>query len=177
MAFTRRGCACLFAAAAFLVAATPAAFAAQWKTFRLEWSGAEFQNGARATGSITLDTGQLPDPRDNFIALPNRAVRAFTMQVVGSKGGNGKFSQNDFSALAFYSFQPLDLSRELIGQSVGKGKTFGQSSDQADFNLVAKESKTRRTPVDMDSFIMKTHGGALIRLTSMVPVPTRPGRR
>lgn len=126
-------------AAVILAAAVLAApaFAAQ-ETFDLKWSGASLGDGATAVGKITIDTGAL-SAGSGDIDFPDSRVSNFTVTVSGASAGNGTFDLSDFSFMAVDVPSALDLSKELVGQALTDGSTWGESNEGAggDFNFFA----------------------------------------
>jgi hypothetical protein len=129
---------------------------ASWVTFDIEWDGSVHGNGASATGFITFDDTLVPqivdpaDPPDDVaIHLPSAAIADLGITITGASIGNGSFGLDDFDRLVFYAPIALDLTKELIGQSLGTGCNFGDDDPEAcganeneddagDFNLFAK---------------------------------------
>ena len=118
------------------------------ETFDIQWSCAAFGNTAIANGYITIDTSLLPaaDPTSGYIDLTSStsSVLDFSITVTGdtsdSGNGNGTFTlaNSDFYGLEFFAPSALDLSSQLIGQSLSTGTTFGNvanGNDAGDFNL------------------------------------------
>jgi hypothetical protein len=140
--------------AAFAAALTLTAAQAQaaMKTFDITWDS---PGTASATGSITVDTSFYPLPVNIQFFLPNGLVSAFTMTVTGASSGNGTFNLSDFSAITFWSDQPLNLNTELMGQPDGLGCTFGMSNC-SDFNMTSNDPNA---PTGSFYFQMTTSGG------------------
>lgn len=138
------------------------------RTFNLVWQGA---SGAGATGSITLDTDQVPQGGEG--QLPLDAIDSLTVTISGARAGNGTFTKADFSAIKFYSMGPLDFGKELFGQEMGGmllpfGATGGIGM-AGDFNLLGSGLAPRQT----SAFTMATNGmtdpSDLLELTSIAP--------
>jgi hypothetical protein len=158
-------------AAAILAAAVLAtpAFAAQ-ETFNLAWSGATFGNDAKATGEITIDTSAINSSYTD-IMFPDSRVSDLSVTISGARTGNGTFGLSDFSFAAVWAPSPLDFSKELVGQSLTTGGTWGQSNAMdGDFNLFAANPSA---PNGTWYFELTTSagGGDTMALTSMTPVP------
>ena len=88
---------------------------AQLATFDLSYSGAQFNDNAVATGTITLDESVLNNPGGNQQTV-NPFVTALNLTVSGAISGNGTFTLSDFSNVLLNISSPLDLSKELVGQ-------------------------------------------------------------
>lgn len=141
------------------------------------WSGASFGNGASATGFFTFDDAFFPEVlSENPYSLPNEAVTAASLSVVGTAGGvgDGIWGIADFIGFVFFTPAPLDLGTELIGQSIGGGLFFGGDplSSTGDFNLFGAGGSV---PYGVNYFTLVTVSGEMLRVTSMspsaVPVP------
>ncbi|OYU16536.1 MAG: hypothetical protein CFE37_00620 [Alphaproteobacteria bacterium PA4] len=138
---------------------------------RVSWSGAQFGNAASATGLFDIT----PGAESQFIlGLPNPAFRILNVTVTGASAGNGSFSESDFVLVAFNaSGALLDYSRELIGQDLGNGCTFGDFSlacyggPSGDFNLFAMAPGA--TPNGTYYFVLTAAGGETLAVTSIAP--------
>lgn len=118
-------------------------------TFRLEWSGASFGNTATAVGSITFNPAGLAYlTTANSTSPPTSAigVTAFTMTINGAGIGNQTLSlANNGGDFTIWSPSPLNLTRQLIGQPVGGGLLYGQTTSTAgDFNYFPVSGTTSR---------------------------------
>ena len=147
-------------------------------TFDVQWSGLAFKNLATGKGFITFDDAQLPDVGSqpaNF--FPSSAVTNLQVTITGATAGNGTFGLNDFGFFYFSSPNTLDLGRELIGQSLSNGCTYGTSTGPCgdgrggDFNLFrANES----APTGTSYFQLTAAGGESLLVTSIAPEATVP---
>lgn len=125
-------------AAAILAIGLSAAPSSATTIFNLAWSGARFGNSAQATGQITIDETQIPNPGSNGGPMPSW-VTALTFTVTGASTGNGTFTLADFDGLAWdTNGATLDLGTQLIGQPT-MGAPWGTAPLDAagDFNLFA----------------------------------------
>lgn len=148
---------------------------ASWVTFDIVWTGVGSLSGASVTGFITFDDASVPElrpPDDGEISLPSLTrVSDLAVTITGASSGNGTFSLSDFDRILFWSAQPLDLTKELIGQGC-----FG-TSDCGDFNLFAA---TEGAPDGVFNFILcpdgvscEGQGEAYLQVTSMTPGEAR----
>ena len=146
-------------------------FAAQ-ETLDITWSGASFGNNATATGFITFDNASLPQNSVSGNHLPDAAITNLGITISGASSGNGTFNLSDFTAITFWAPSPLDLSKQLIGQTLTNGSTYGTSSPNGgDFNLFGNFGTS--APAGRIFFRLATNGGAGddMLVTSMMPVP------
>ena len=153
-------------------------FAAQ-QTFDLAWSGASFGNTATATGQITFDPSQLTT--FNQVVFPSTVVTGASISIQGATVGNGTFDASDFEFVVIERIDGLDLSRQLVGQALADGSTWGTSTgalgngNGGDFNFFANNGDA---PVGTWWFTLTTAdgGGDSLLLTSMTAaVPEAPG--
>ncbi len=174
-------------------------------TFELTYSGASRANTATATGYITFDDTGLPNPGeyptkpstppdlpprllavtlpDPGSGLPDWLVD-LSLTITGASAGNGTFGLGDFGGLIWDTGgATLDLTRELIGQTVGSS-TWG-ASNGGDFNLFGPDfggvaaipAIGLADPVDAvapngtSAFVLSTNGGKgdAMQLISMKP--------
>lgn len=142
-------------------------------TFDVQWSGLAFNNLATGTGFITFDDAQLPDVGSqptNF--FPSSAVTNLQVTITGATAGNGTFGLSDFSYFYFSSPNTLDLGRELIGQSLSNGCTYGTSTGPCgdgrggDFNLFGANDSA---PTGTYYFQLTAAGGESLLVTSIAP--------
>jgi hypothetical protein len=123
------------------------------RTLNLVWQG---PSGASATGSITLDTDQVPQGGEGTMSFD--AVQSLTVTISGARAGNGTFTKPDFTSVRFYSMGPLDFSRELFGQEMGgmllPFGTEGAGGMAGDFNLKGPAP----APQQVSAFNMVTNG-------------------
>ena len=144
------------------------AFAAQ-ETFDLAWNGASFSNSATATGKITIDTDSI-NASNNDIFFPSSQVTGLSVTIAGAKAGNGTFGLSDFQFMAVYAPSALDFSKQLVGQSLTDGSTWGEGDfgSGGDFNLFSNNAVA---PEGTWYFTLTTANGAgdSMLLTSMTP--------
>ncbi len=159
-------------AAAIWIASTSAALA-NFVTFQVQWSGATFNNTAKATGFITFDDAVLPQVgQQTSIDLPNPAVADLGITITGATSGNGTFGLSDFTGVYFATPSALDLSTELIGQPLENNCTFGSivdpcgEGDSGDFNLISSSG-----PNGINFFLLAAPESELMLVTSMIPIP------
>jgi len=157
---------------------------ASWVTFDITWDGSVYGNDASATGFITFDDTlvpqivdpQAPPPGGVAILLPSAAIANLGITITGASDGNGTFGLSDFDRLVFYAPIALDLTKELIGQSLGTGCNFGDDpdvcgeyeDDAGDFNLFAKSGSG--APTGEWYFNLQPDGSTdAMLVTSMTP--------
>jgi hypothetical protein len=167
-----------FVAAFFISSIAPANAAPV--TLNVKWSGASFANNATATGFIKFDNSVFPEVgAQNWWDISNAAIIDLGLTISGASSGNGTFSKNDFQAIYFATPSVLNLSSELIGQTLTNGCAFGTSTGACgnglggDFNLFGA---TAGAPTGTYYFQLTTAGGENMLVTSMsrvnaVPVP------
>ncbi|HEY9146950.1 MAG TPA: PEP-CTERM sorting domain-containing protein [Thiobacillus sp.] len=173
-------------------------------TLQIKWSGSPFGNNASATGFITFDNSSLPEVgTQNPIPLPFiffgipvlgpgltlGPVADLGITVSGSSGGNGTYGFNDFSSIYFATPSPLDLGKELIGQPLANGCTFGDSTGACgngaggDFNLFSFQFVDpfgpfgpghANPPTGTWYFELTTAGGDRMLVTSIAPARSVP---
>ena len=153
------------------------------QTFDITWSGAAYGDSATATGMITLDTAALPavTPCCNNVNLPDPSVTAFRITIRGASMGNGTFGLSDFTSITFWTPAPLDLTKELIGQDLGNGCTFGEVSfpcglaNAGDFNFGSFGGPNPKAPNGDFFFLLgtKLSNGDPMQVTSILPVAVR----
>jgi len=128
-----------FAAAATLSALCAVSAVAAPLTFNITWSGAAYQNGASGTGVITLDESLALN--NNLTSTGDPLLGSLNITISGASSGNGSFSAGDFTYFYFLGLAQLDLSQELIGQTMNNGCLFGTSTgicgdgQGGDFNI------------------------------------------
>ena len=135
-------------------------------TFRLDWSGADFNNSATATAFLVLDDTVFPNPPDGINFFGAFGIVDFEMTVSGASAGNGTFVMADFNSVAFSSNAPLDLNMELLGQA-----GFGPGVTGTDFNLFSNINSGG--PFGTAPFVLETNegNGDDLLLTNFTPVP------
>jgi hypothetical protein len=127
------------AASALTLFLSHGAFAATYSTFDFSYSGRGFGNSATVSGSLTVDSSMLPSLTDTVIDLPSFAVVALQMNV-SSNLGQATYGLNDFHGLVFNIPRPLDLTRELVGQTYADGNYFldAEEDDPGHFAFYGK---------------------------------------
>lgn len=172
---------------------------AEIRDFILEWSGESFQNGATATGHISIDDAVLLNPgHNNFFTNPGW-VTAFDITVEGSLAGDGTWTLADYEDIVLdtdYGPLPrgglegepvtaLDFTKELVGQPTSNGQWGTPDGNNGDFNIFTAGGPIRGlNPIPYGTFyftitIGDFGGGDIDRggseqllLTSFRPVPT-----
>lgn len=123
------------------------------RTLNLVWQS---PSGASATGSITLDTDQVPQNGEG--QQPLAGVQSLTVTISGAGAGNGTFTKTEITGVRFYSMGPLDFSKELFGQAMGDTLLpFGTAAADGmagDFNLDGPAP----APQQIKAFTMLTNG-------------------
>ncbi len=139
-------------------------------SFFVDWSGAEFANGAEAHGIITLNSNLFPFSSNGaFDTAEALEITDFSLTVTGASNGNGSFRLADFAAFSWNTNgTELDWGVDLAGQSVSGG--IWGSSDGGDFGFLASSSSA---PTLSSAFRLTTANGAgdTISLVSFRPVP------
>jgi hypothetical protein len=109
--------------------------------YEVDWSGAPFGNGATATAIIDIASSVITTPIigvSNYL-LPSPVFRIESVTVSGAAAGNGTFGAGDFASYNFRTPSALDPTKDLVGQLLSTGFTFGSalgsSSSAGDFNL------------------------------------------
>lgn len=157
-----------------VVTALFAAASAEAKIFTVKWSGAQFGNSATATGTFDINTALYPTLGGS---QPNIAVgpdfKVLGVKVTGASSGNGSFTQSNFNSAYFAAFSPLNYNKELIGQPLSNGFTYGSfgagyGGPSGDFNLFGS---TSGAPNGTFYFQLQTSNGSGDRLavTSIAP--------
>ena len=174
-----RSLAPVFAATLLLVAgAFSGSVFASPVTYNVQWSGASFDNSATATGFVTFDSAALTDTGvGDIYPLPDPAVLDFGITITGASSGNGTFGLSDFNELVFEAPSALDLTTELIGQTLTNGCTFGTSTgpcgdgNSGDFNIFAA-NESSPAPMGIWWFDLATNNlnGDEMLVTSITPV-------
>jgi hypothetical protein len=154
-------------------------FAAQ-QTFDLAWSGATFGNAASATGEITFDPTAIGAGGQYF--FPSTVITNASVTITGASAGNGTFDTSDLDFAVIFLPSALDFSKQLVGQSLTNGSTWGTSTgvggDGAggDFNLFANRDTGSGAPYGTWYFQLTSAegGGDSMLLTSMAPAAAVP---
>ena len=129
----------------------------------------------------------VPGPGFTFIFGP---VSGLGITITGSTGGNGTFGLNNFSDIYFAAPSSLDLGKELIGQPLTNGCTFGTSTGACgngaggDFNLFSPIFFNPFSPFGLGPvntapngtwyFQLTTAGGDRMLVTSIAPARSVP---
>jgi PEP-CTERM motif-containing protein len=151
-------------------------------TFDLQWSGASFGDSAVATGFVTVDTSAFPHlgGSGGSTGFPSPFVSALQITITGAGSGNGTFTLADFNTITFWTPSVLDLSQNLIGQTLSNGCSFGTSTgacgsgNSGDFNIFGKAAPD---PNGTWWFQLSTNGGGgdrmlITSITAAVPEPS-----
>ncbi len=156
-----------------LLALAASAYADDFQTYNLTWSGID--NNASATGQITLDLTTLANPSGGTYDMYND-ISSLTVTVTGASSGNGTWTKADLqpiSNLGTYTYWDtggvmLDMMQELVGQPT-TGSPWGTPDGiSGDFNLFFGNGG----PLGTFYFTMSTDGGNgdAMQLTSVSPV-------
>ena len=116
--------------------------------------------------------GKLPQSRKLSIVGADQN----DLTITGTGGGDGVFHEGDFTGYVFASFEPLDFSRELIGQVDFLGQAFGGFPGghfTGDFNLIGGGGAA---PTGPDYFTLTSANGAgyALRVVSISPTASVP---
>lgn len=139
-------------------------------TFDMIWSGSSFNNNAAGTGSITFDP-QVTIDIGTQLAHPVRGstVTALTTTFTGTSDSDGTYGIDSYDSFYFAANSALDLSRELVGQVMTNGCSWGTSTGNCgegrggDFNLFG-------SPLTGTTYFVLTAGGnERLLLTSFKP--------
>lgn len=141
------------------------------QTFDLTWSGASFGNTATATGEITFDPAQLETY--NQFYFPSAVVTSASITIQGAQSGNGTFDASNFDFVVIELANGLDFSKQLVGQSLADGSTWGTSTGDGgngaggDFNFFSNHDSD--APYGTWYFTLSTADGSgdPMLLTSM----------
>ena len=162
-----------------LLGLAPAAHAGDiYQTYNLAWSGAPFQNGASATGLITLDLTTLPNPEANLATDIYADIQSLTVSVTGAGAGNGTWTlanlvpSSDEGTYTYWgtSGSTLNMYTELVGQPAGDSTWGTPDGGSGDFNLFFNDDG----PIGVIFFTLETAGGDgdEMALTEFDPVTT-----
>lgn len=138
----------LLAAAA--LAALSLTATAEAKLFTVTWSGAPLGNSGSAIGKFNIDTSLYPDLGGIEDSHPiGIGFQVISVVVTGTAAGDGVFGADDFDFFLFSAYSPLDYTKELIGQRMTNGFTFGSfeagyGGGSGDFNIFA-------LPIDVET--------------------------
>jgi LPXTG-motif cell wall-anchored protein len=166
----------ILAALALLFCAAGPARADVVQTFDLTWSGT-FGSSATATGQITLDITNLPNPTTSAVVDITADVTAFSITVTGASSGNGTFTLADFSQFLWSTNGgTLDLTKELVGQPTSGspwGTTPAGGSGSGDFNFFSNFTNPA-APDGITTLQIGANGDTadVLNLTSFAPHTT-----
>ncbi|MFM5914602.1 MAG: YDG domain-containing protein, partial [Chakrabartia godavariana] len=151
--------------------------ATQAVPFQITWNGAQFQNTASAVGFIDINTSVLDSAgalQSTYQSSDSLTIHSVTVQ--GATSGNGTFGPADFANFYYFgAANPLDYTKELIGQPMSNGFNFGSFTDgyggpSGDFNVFAANPNA---PNGTFYFQLTTSGGDNMALVSMAPLPAQ----
>ncbi len=154
------------------VTAVSASVASAQTTYLLDWSGAPFNNGASATGTITFAAG-FPTNPGAAIYLPGFEILALDVTVSGAASGNGLFTMVDFAIAVFATGgATLNMTTELVGQPT-PGGPWGTPSPVGATGDFAIHALSPTAPTATFFFELTTNGGAgdKMALQSFRPIP------
>jgi hypothetical protein len=112
-------------------------------SLNIDWSGASFGNSATATGSITFNDVNFSNSL-NHVDFSD--VSALNVSIFNTSSGNSNLNLTNFNNIYFNSPSALDLSKQLIGQTLSNGCQFGTSTGpcgngkSGDFNLFGNKA-------------------------------------
>jgi len=176
-------------AAAFLFNSTMVQ--AEVKTFNLTFSGADYGNNLRATGSMTFDTinyvlsggswgvdsANISDLR---ITVTGSDIAANNRTYTKSNDFNYIQGRSPYEDILFNSSRSLDFSRELVGQTLSDGSQWGFTTPGGAnyFTLISSSAFNGGASTLAGRFsygVMGLMGGAspldLISFSAVNPVP------
>lgn len=109
-------------------------------SFDIAWSGEPFGNTATATGRIVVDSMLAPAIGSTTYTIPSAAILALEITIIGAASGNGSFDLSNFPEVYFWTPSALDLTTELVGQTLDNGCSFGFTlgdclGSSGDFNV------------------------------------------
>lgn len=130
-----------------------------------QFSFCSADNQATAAGYITFDLNQMTNPFDNTDdggAFYASAVLDLQVTVAGASSGNGTYTRDDFSDIAWDSNGgAINFSEEWVGQPTN-GLPWGTSltsGEAGDFNLFMSETATTGTPNGVFYFLLGADEG------------------
>ena len=105
--------------------------------------------------------------------FPSAVVTSASITIQGADAGNGTFDGSNFAFVVIEQANGLDFSKQLVGQSLANGSTWGTSTGDAgngnggDFNLFSNFNSD--APYGTWYFTLSTAGGNgdAMLLTSM----------
>ena len=121
---------------------------------------------AMAVGSFDV-----ADAAINANTLSLGTLKNFTMTVSGAGKGNGTFGANSFATLLFYTPSALDLSKDLVGQTLADGTVFGSTGGMFGLFGFAPHS-----PMGYANFTLRADNGfgPKMTLTSLIAATAVP---
>lgn len=144
-------------------------------TLKAQWSDGG-SNGATAVFTIESDcfpalSSTLGVGTTNGDAgVPSAGIYSLTMTLFDAGGVRGIYGMKDFDELIFSSPARLDMSREMVGQALSTGGTFGlRGGFNGDFNLFSSAGSPS-APNGSEEFVLITRVG-FMQLTSLAPIP------
>jgi hypothetical protein len=152
--------------------------ASQIITYDLTWSGAAFDNGAVATGQITLDVSLINNPGTTSQSS-SAFVQAFSITVSNASLDNGTFGFSAFNGsstsggfILDTGGGTLDFTQQLFGQST-PGGPWGSTQDglTGNFNIFTNGTNVR-APTGVGAFEIQVGNGDntdLLYLTGFQP--------
>ena len=156
--------------ATFLLNSTMAQAAVE--TFNFTFSGESYSNTATSTGYLTIDTALGAGPTASYYDTDFNNIIDAEMTITGSTSSDGFYNLSSFSQIIF-SFSPLDLSLELVGQESQDGSIFGQGQyGQLDKGLMFWWNTFGNTTQTLDGYTLVTDVGTnnnSMKLTSFAP--------
>ncbi len=137
-------------------------------TFNVLWTGA---GSAQATGTITFSDASIFTAGGNCNStLANCNITAMSITVSGASSGNGTFSASDFTRTFIQVDAPLNISTNMVGQTVGVNTwQAGGGGGANDFNFFCNFCGGT-APNGFSDFRFRTNGGSgdPLTLSSMV---------
>lgn len=155
----------------------PSSTLAAISSFQLDWSGAQFGNQAEAHALLSVDDTLFPNNSGLVWLTPGVEVTSFKLTVSGATTGNGNFDLTDYAAFIWDTTgATLDLTQELIGQTITGGNNWGTGYDTGgDFSLITNESSSAPAGDGWYFKLATANGiGDTLKLTSFRPVQPVP---
>jgi hypothetical protein len=146
---------------------------AEKRTLYLKWSGS---GAATAEGYISFDSAST----DKIWSVPGFGISDvidFEITISGAAHGNGTFAKSDFEEIYINSPSALDISKELMGQHLTNGYTFGPTNlpdaiGQTGEFLIRGNNAAAPIPVFFFTFETGGTGSQVsLTLTSASPIP------
>jgi hypothetical protein len=142
----------------------------------LQWSGASLGNSAKATGWMTVDATQIPNPGSylDSSSLPSW-LTDLSITVSGASLGDGTFTMADFSGMYWDTAGiTLNLNAQLVGQTALDAPWGAlQDGSSGDLNFFGS---TLGAPLGTTFFTLTTNGfsGDRMVLTSAADAVPEP---